>query len=224
MRVAKFSLEPEWTNHANILEDFHIICASWQDLEWKKPKSVYVKSPGKDKEVVKKLLDVISKADVVVAHNGLKFDMRKINARAIFHGLTPLTNIKIVDTLKEARKVASFTSNRLDYLGKFLHVGQKIKTHPTLWLDVLRGSKKAVKEMVTYNRADVLLLKEVYLKLRPYIVNNPSKQFLQKPKCQKCKMNSLQKRGKRHLASGRHIQIYTCLSCGSCSQKDIKGV
>jgi hypothetical protein len=42
-------------------------------------------------------------------------------------------------------------------------------TRSGLWLDVLKGNKQAVRDMLKYNKQDVELLEAVFEKLRPYI-------------------------------------------------------
>src|SRR5688572_5094441 len=113
-----------WPNngipHDNIIEDWSILCGAWKELGKDKVHAVSVKSVGDDREVVKKLRDVISDASILIHHNGDKFDIKKLNARLIYHGLEPIAKVTTIDTLKEVKKVAAFTSNRLDYLSKFL--------------------------------------------------------------------------------------------------------
>jgi len=121
----------------------------------------------------------------------------------------------MVDTLKEARRVASFTSNRLDYLGKFLGFGGKDKTSSGLWLRVLSGCTKSIKEMVKYNKRDVDLLEKVYLKLRPYI-KHPNVNRLGAA-CPKCGSSDLQLRGFGATANGTIKQRAQCKSCGGWS-------
>jgi hypothetical protein len=61
-----------------------------------------------------------------------------------------------------------FNSNRLDYIGKFIGVGGKIKTDFRLWRDVILGDRKALAKMVTYCKTDVLRLQQCFDRLAPY--------------------------------------------------------
>ena len=78
----------------------------------------YEKDPENDFHVVKKVWELLNEADIVVAHNGDKFDMRKCNARFIYHGLGPISPVKSIDTLKVARKYFYFNANHLNNLGE----------------------------------------------------------------------------------------------------------
>lgn len=176
--AATFSLYPESIQHEAILSDQSIICFCWKILEQKAiyassilddPKT-FKRDVNDDLVVVSKIREVLEDADIVIGHNLKKFDYRKINARLIYHSLEPLpSGIQMLDTLTVARKVAAFTSNRLDYLGQHLTGTGKTPTSKGLWLRVLKGEKKAVEEMISYCKNDVQILEDVYLRLRPYI-------------------------------------------------------
>lgn len=133
--------------------------------------------PGKpdDLLLLLELHKLISEADIVIAHNGDRFDIRKMNARFIYHGLNPPAPYKSVDTLKVAKKYFAFNSNKLDDLGAFLGVGRKVK-HPgfDLWLGCEAGDTASWNLMKRYNKQDVILLEEVYKKLRPWHTGHPA--------------------------------------------------
>jgi hypothetical protein len=116
--------------------------------------------------------EVISEADLLVYHNGDRFDLPNIKTRCLFHGLPPFPESKSLDTLKVARAKFRFNSNKLDYIGKYLGLGQKIKTEFSLWKDVMSPNKtvaaQALNKMVTYNKGDVTLLERVWDKLQNY--------------------------------------------------------
>lgn len=174
MLTATFSLYPESIQHSNIVQDWFILTAAWKELGASKVKSMTykdfkTKNNHDDYGIVKAFREVLVTADVIVGHNLQKFDAKKFNARLIYHSLDPLPNLLQIDTLKEARKIASFSSNRLDYLGTHLIGEGKQSTTPGLWLKAMEGDKKALKEMKEYNEIDVVRLEELYLRLRPYI-------------------------------------------------------
>jgi len=122
-----------------------------------------------DKRIAKSLGKLIEEADALVAHNLDKFDLPKINTRILFHGLEPLPPVTQIDTLKLAKKAFKVTYNRLDYLGEFLGVGEKLSVDFQLWRDAYMGSQDAIDEMRAYNAQDVVLLERVFLRLLPYV-------------------------------------------------------
>lgn len=209
--------------HDNIIEDWKIICASWKWLGedevfnqcWRTTKDSDI-SPFLKKSdylVIKCLHKALSEADVIVAQNGDAFDMKKFNTRAIYYGLDPLPEIRSVDTLKVARRVFKFTSNRLDYLGKYLGVGQKIDTPKGLWNNVMRDCRESLKSMIEYCDGDVRLLEGVYLKLLPYIKNHPNRNLHEAETCcPKCGSTKNQKRGLRYTLTTAS-QRFFCINC-----------
>jgi ribosomal protein S27AE len=205
-------------SHHHILEDWNLLTVAWKWIGKSKVEAAAVspKSPTNDKELVKRVHAVLSEADVLVAHNGDKFDLKKFNARAIFNGLAPLPPITTIDTLKVAKSVFAFTSNRLDYLGHFLGVGRKMETGGlNLWLKVMKGDKDALAKMVKYNKVDVEVLEGVYQKLRPYMRNHPNEGLTSKVECcPTCGSEKFAKSGVRHTRT-RSYQRYQCGSCQS---------
>jgi DNA polymerase elongation subunit (family B) len=185
----------------------------------------YKKDKENDKELVKKLHDLMSKADVICAHNGDNFDIKKSNARFIYHGLTPPPPHKTVDTLKVARKHFSFNSNRLNDLCTYLGIGQKVETGGfKLWKGCMNGDMKSWKKMCAYNKQDVVILEKLYLKLLPWIENHPNMNLYNNTdkKCPNCGSSSLQKHGIAFKRSMKYVR-YQCNQCGAWSKgKPIK--
>lgn len=220
--LAKFDLREEYSNHANILQERYMICAAWKTLGGKmKTVSVlddpkrFKKSPHDDRHVIETLHGSLTEADALVAHNGDRFDWKWLKGRILVHGLPPLPPITTIDTLKVARKNFMLNSNRLDYLGKLLGFGGKATTPPGLWLDALRGDKKAIKTMVAYNRRDVELLEHVYRKLEPYIAT-PNRHLYGDDGCPACGSLRMQQRGSR-VTRAQVFKRFQCQNCGTWS-------
>lgn len=167
-----------------------------------------------DKALITELYNLINEADILIAHNGDRFDIKKMNTRFILHKLMPPDPYKTVDTLKVARNKFAFNSNKLDDLGSFLEVGRKVKHQGfDLWLGCENGDPQSWDKMLKYNKQDVLLLEAVYLKLRPWITNHPT------PKdgvedCPNCNSAHYQKRGVEW-NRGVKWQRAKCQDCGT---------
>lgn len=176
--------------------------------------SGYKDDKENDYQLVSDLYDLISQADVIVAHNGDKFDIKKINTRLVHWTFTPPKPYKTVDTLKVARRHFAFNSNKLDDLGEFLGLGRKTETGgKSLWFDCMSGNKSAWKKMKEYNAQDVILLEKVYNELLPWINNHP-RVSNKEMACPKCGSDELQNRGKQITVTGLEYQRYQCQSCG----------
>lgn len=219
--VAVFDLiGNDYINHDNILGDRHLISMCWKWLGEDKVHSVsllddpkrFDKDHHDDLHVIKVAHEVMSQADVIVAHYGDQFDKKYIDTRALYHGLPALPPITSIDTKKVASSRFRFSSNKLDYIGQFLKVGKKIKTDHQLWLDIMRGSKKAIKEMVTYNKQDVVLLEKVFLKLMPFMPNYVNRELFGGTGCPKCGSTKIQSRG-LHRAISRVYRRWQCQAC-----------
>lgn len=218
--AATFTLYPESINHKSILKDSSIVCICWKELG-KKGKSVNVLDGPKKKDLLddyyicKTIRDEFDDVDVLIGHNIKKFDIKRLNARLMFHGLDPLPAIQTIDTLTEIKKVAAFTSHRLDYLGRHLLGDSKKPTSEGLWLRCLQGDKGAIKEMTSYCVQDVILDEELYLKIRPYLKGGVNLASIDTCNCPKCNSSKIKKDGIRMRASGIRVQTYRCLDCGS---------
>lgn len=215
--VFTWDLWPTGISHDNIIGEWSIICAAYKYLGKDKVYALQVSKVGDDYELCYRLRDVLADADIVVGHNIDKFDIRKLNARLIFHGLDPLPKLTTVDTLKVAKRTAAFLSNRLDYLGKHLLGQGKVHVDYQLWLDVMKGSKQAIKTMVEYNKVDVIRDEQLYLKLRPYMKTHPHSSVLnggEKIHCPKCSSSNVIKAKVRVTAAGTKQQQWQCKACG----------
>lgn len=218
--VAVFQLaHNDWIDPSSILEERYVICASWKWAGQSKVHSVsvlddakrYAANPHDDRHVIETLHQVLGQADVLVHHNGDSFDKRYIDTRILALGLDPLPPIPTVDTYKVAKTKFLFNSNKLDYIGQFLGVGQKLKTTPGLWMQVMKGVKTAIKEMVAYNKQDVLLLEKVYEALKPYLPL-PARELYGESGCPRCGSAHLQSRG-LHKALTKTYKRFQCQSC-----------
>ncbi len=228
--LAKFGLYPEYTNPENIIKGASIICAAWKWFEQKeihsanvvdKPKS-FSKDRNNDKNVVLELKKAMEKADVIVAHNGDRFDVKWFNTRCLYHGIPEIAPPFTIDTLKIAKKHYRFSSNKLDYLGKYLGVGRKIKTHNHWWLAIVdlnvptKEAIKLAKKMEAYNKMDVLLLERVFKKLKHRAVMPNATLFHDTPICicPNCSSDDVQRSGIKVNKSGRY-QRFHCMQCSS---------
>lgn len=157
----------------------------------------YKKNRFDDKPLVTELHQFMGDADIIVAHNGDQFDVKKSNTRFAIHDLPPPAPYKTFDTLKAARRTFKFDSNKLNTLGQTLGLGRKIpNTGIDLWLSCLAGDGKAWRQMAAYNRQDVILLERLYLKLRPWAPNHPDlNSYSEKTACPTCQSTNVQRRG-----------------------------
>lgn len=175
----------------------------------------YARDKHNDAALARDLWKVMDEADIIVAHNGDAFDIKRANARFAVHGLKPPAAPKSVDTLKLARRNFKFDSNKLDNLGRYLGVGRKLpNTGAHLWRACGDGDPNAWRKMRRYNAQDVRLLEAVYLKLRPWGSHPNINLWTGGDGCPKCQSSSVRMRG---LNYGKSVvrQRFLCTDCGA---------
>ena len=174
------------------------------------------------KQMMKRMWKLLDEADAVMHYNGTRFDIPHINREFLKHGMSPPSPYKQIDLLKTAKQVFKFPSNKLEYVADVLGVGNKLKHQGfDLWTGVMRGDPACCQIMKDYNIQDVLLLEEVYDKIRPWIKNHVSYSYLQdsgeKHVCTRCGSDALQKRG--HYSTLTSVfQRFRCKNCGAWSR------
>lgn len=213
------------------VKDWYFLSFSWK---WLGESKTYVKSlpdyklykkePENDRELIKDLWKLFDEADIIIGHNSNAFDNKKSNARFIYHGLPSPSPYKQVDTKLVAKRYFSFDSNKLNDLGKYLGLGEKLETGGyDLWRKCMSGDKKSWAKMCAYNKQDVILLEQVYLKLRGWDNAHPSVALLkeQTEGCPNCGSTNCQKRGYNRSKGTKGIikkQKWSCLDCGAWHQ------
>ena len=65
------------------------------------------------------MLEAFNKADEIVAHNGDRFDIKWIRARAVFHGLEMRNHYNMIDTYKISKANLRIPSHSLKELCKY---------------------------------------------------------------------------------------------------------
>lgn len=175
-----------------------------------------------DSRIMKKLYELISQADIIVAHNGDKFDIPKINSRFISLGLPPYKPVFSIDTLKVAKKQFGFSSNKLDALAEYFGIHHKLETSFDLWKRCLNGDVKSLQYMLEYNKMDVKILEEVYLRLRPWIKGHPNMANIYNEdelNCSACGSDKLELLPNQYYyTSVGQYQLYRCKECGALSR------
>jgi DNA polymerase elongation subunit (family B) len=210
------------TNIIGVERPWFMISYSWKVLGERKihTKALndyvgYRKDLEDDSKLVADLYKVFDAADILIAHNGDKFDVRKTNARFIKHNMKPPSTYKTIDTLKAARRFFKFESNKLDTLAQYLGVGKKIpNTGFSLWKRCMVGDVHAWNIMKRYNRHDIVLLERVYNKLRPYITNHPNMVVYDGLEaCPACRSMHITRQGFR-VSQVRKYARFHCEDCG----------
>ncbi len=214
------------TNVIEMVEDWWMLCFAYKWLDEGKIHSVsqpdfagYERDKHNDYGVVAELWHLFDEADIVVAHNGDRFDQAKSRARFAVHGFDPPSPYKEVDTKKIASRHFNFTSNSLNDLCRQFGIGAKGQTGGfSTWTGCMAGDPKSWARMTRYNRQDVALLEELYLKLRPWVTNHPNLALYgdRPDACPKCGGGPLRSKGWRTYQVARR-RAFRCQACGGIS-------
>lgn len=169
-----------------------------------------------DKQVTKQTWKLFDDADIVIAHNGDRFDIKKMRAKFIEHGLPPHSPILTIDTKKIASREFGFSMNNLDHLGQHFGFGNKLHhSGLQMWFNCMDGVPAAWDEMEEYNVIDTELLRKIYKHMRPWDTRHPNIGLGEG--CSKCGSFDLMKRGVKTMQSGLQRQKYQCKNCGGYS-------
>lgn len=223
----------------SIVENTALFCACWQTVDQNGDAKSAVQSVSilddekrfkrniyDDEHVVRSLHKALTEADIFLYQNGDKFDLRKFNARAAYYGLDPVPQKQTIDTLKRARQVFALDSNKLDFMGRYFGVGEKMETGgQQLWDNIIQckyppvGKKadieltrKTIKYAVKYCKQDVLLTVKVFKKIRQYIKLPNFSLYLGKIGCNHCGGQNYRFKQWRYNQTTKKAR-YWCYSC-----------
>jgi len=178
MTVQTFHLGKQRINPDLVVKDFN--CLSWS-AKWLCDSDIKsaVCTPKEaiehdDNRVIGLMWQLFDKADIIIAHNAFQFDIRRLNYRWLINGFGPPSPYQVVDTLRESRKLFGSASHKLDYYCRMLSLDTKIKTNLELWQECDKGNPEALAEMLEYNKMDVNILEDFYLRIRPWIKGHPN--------------------------------------------------
>lgn len=215
------------TNAVEIREHWHLLsyAARWygQGRAWVRGNDDFG-TPTNDRRLLKELHGLLDEADIVVAHNGVDFDLKKITARFIVHGFNPPSPYKIVDTKRAVKQVAGFSSNRLDWLCSQLDIGRKIKHEGfEMWKGCLRGEPKWWAKMKRYNLHDVRLLEELYTRIAPWIKQPNAALYHDGETCVNpaCGSTDIHIYPRLYYANTRAYKRMQCRACGKWARATI---
>lgn len=204
----------------NLKADFgYMLCVSWK---WEGEKKVHHRSiadaptfkddPTNDAWIVEELRPILEEADVVVFHYGSRFDYPYLQTRALYHGHTILPKVKWVDTWRVARDNLALSSNRLASLTRLLQVEEKTPVDGRIWMKAMAGHKPSIKYVVEHCDQDIVVLEQVYQKIRGLRYDNPNLSAKKNGACPTCGSYNVHKRGQEKTVK----QLKDKFSCGAC--------
>lgn len=215
----------------DIIEDWSILCFSAKWLFDDKIMSFQLTKKElktrDDSRIVRELWSLLDEADIVIAHNGQRFDIKKANSKFIENRLNLPSSFQVIDTLLHARKKFAMTSNKLDFLGEKLGVGRKLDTPKGMWRMIMEGDYDMLDKMAEYCNQDVFLLEDVYLTMRAYIQPHPNMGLYIEENAQACTCcgsQNISNTGKSYTTTMNTYDLLRCVDCGSLMRSKISSL
>jgi len=211
----------------------YVLCAGWKYLGDRKTHVIKIDDyklhktdPTNDSEVVKRMGEVLTDCDGIVTWFGGFFDEPYLNSRLLNHGLPlvpPFTAGTHIDGWRIAKKKLKLNSNRLASVSSFLSVEEKTPLNGPIWIKAMAGNKAALRYVYRHCEQDVIVLEQVYNKIRPlcswhFNVNLDATDAIKAagPLCPKCGSNRVERRGFRWSYTTKS-QKFHCKGCGGWS-------
>lgn len=196
--------------------DVICICYNWQgeskihSLDWG------YKAQNSSK-MIERFTKEVEKADIVIAHNADRFDIKQLNTQRLLNDQSPIPWPTSEDTLKQFRKHFYFPSFKLDYLAQTLLGQGKDNMNLQDWINIVdQENIRSFTKMIRYCKRDVRLLKGVLNRAKKHMSpkvhegifngNGP----LSCPRCPNSTSRSIGVRA----TSTRKYQRRMCNSCG----------
>lgn len=119
------------------------------------------------------LRDYLEQFDFMVTWYGKMFDVKYLNTRLAIGNERPLrSDIIHLDNIFTSRWALALHSSRLDAVAKTFRLPvQKTGLDPEIWNDAADGDKEAMDYVVEHCEKDVLVLRQVFYILKPFVKN-----------------------------------------------------
>ncbi len=194
---------------------------------------------GDDYDIVVNTIEAINKADVIVTFNGKKFDVKKLNTRALYWGLPPIAYPKHIDLMQDAKRLFKFPSNSMQNISLYLGEEGKIATGGSrLWercaeWEDYETCDNALKEMLEYGLQDIDATRDLHRRFLGWSKNTPNIGVISKSineeelglKCVHCGSNNVTMMDKVGYTAMSSFDLYRCgeSSCQGVSRVNASG-
>lgn len=200
---------------SQVTKQSHLLSASWA-MNDEEPVGIRLTpedvKTGNDLEVVVKLIEAINKADCIVTFNGKKFDVKKLNTRALYWGLPPVAIPRHIDLMQDAKRLFKFPSNSMQNISQYLGEDGKISTGGSrLWqrcaeFENYEVCDAALQEMLTYNLQDINATRDLHKRFMGWSKTTPNIATITKK------------------VQGKDLKEDTNLLCVHCGSSDVSKI
>lgn len=229
LKVGIFSIWQHGVPLSNIDSDWFILSMSAMWLGDKEEDIIYADMRGKvasedDSHILDRLWLLLDEADVLLTHNGRRFDLKKIKSRMVLQGYKPFSPVKHIDTLDIVKREFGFTSNKLEYLTgklctKYVKSGHGKFPSYYLWKGMMEDNIEAFEECHKYNNLDILSLAEMYYILAPWDTKHVNFNLFTEEEEHTCRCGSHNVVPDGFAYTGvSKFQRYRCQDCGATTR------
>ena len=162
----------------------------------------------------------LTEADVWLTWYGKRYDLPFVNSRLLKHDLPVLDpRHPHIDGWQTCKYRLKLPSNRLATIQDFLGTpNAKTKITPDDWLLAMSGDRTAMGTILHHCILDIEVLKQVYEKIKPLIIDHPHKGLIDgRSNCGICGSSRVQRRG-WHITRTRKYRRLQCQECGAWSR------
>ncbi len=216
----------------HIIKDWYLLCWAGKWL-WEDTTFSYTCTPEEslkrdDERIFAQLKTAFDDADVIMAYNGVKFDIPRANQKFAKYKMGKPTPYLKIDPIITARHHFKFLHNSMDYVAEQFGLDRKIHTSEQLWFDCENGDQKALDKMTKYCEGDINVMEDVYHKLAPYMTNHPNFSLYIKDdgvqRCPICLSENLIPEKKFYTTRLSKFPTIKCNKCGSFHRESKKGI
>lgn len=224
----------------------HLLSNSWafddEEVQGIRLTPEQVKSSD-DLLVVVDMIKAIEQADILISYNGISFDKRVLNTRALHHGLPPIRWGKHYDVMREIKKNFRFPSNSMDNVSNYLGIeGKNTSNHRRLWERCFEywnyeECEEALKQMLVYGKQDITVLRNLHKRIMGWDksavnvglitkeINGTNTKDNHTLLCPHCASEDVDKLGSKAYTSTMSYDIYRCSnsSCRGLSRSNAAG-
>lgn len=213
-----WGLKTRYVPISQVAEDGYILCFAYR---WDHEDEVgfwALWEQGHD-AMVKAAHELLSEADHVVTYNGTSFDLPRLNSEFLIGDYGPPHPYHHTDLYLGVKKFRVL-SKSMNHMLRLLDLDEKLETKGMeLWTKVMEGDKEACLQMEEYNVQDVIVMKELYEKLYPWLDNVPNRSLWMEPNTDgeltcRCGSTNLRFKGYKKTKVLRYKQ-YQCRDCKS---------
>lgn len=176
----------------------------------------WTKNRSRERRLMEDIFNVLDEADVVIGYNAKKFDIKQINARFAKYGMIEPSGYHALDPLQMIKRSMTFPSHKLEDMAEYLKIGHKVQTGGKyLWKRCMEGDMDAWAHMEMYCKNDVVLVKDVYERLKGWDKSVFNYNFYTRVAlaCKKCGSKDMKSRGRKFFRSGFR-RDWLCTRCG----------